>query len=117
MHTIFVSHANIVAAIVSNNLKQLEVTKGLVQALNTWSLFNICNSKILVVILSVEFHIIHFFCSFLLLLIQLKCKKYWPNEGECYYGNICVSQRMEQRYTDYTIRTFSCKRVGINYIP
>ena len=48
------------------------------------------------------------------ILIQLKCKQYWPNEGEHQYGGICVSLEEEQRYAEYTIRTFSCKRVSVS---
>lgn len=53
----------------------------------------------------------------LLLLLQTKCEKYWPDEGEReMYGDLVVQVRSQSVLPDYIIRVIDVKLVSLRVL-
>lgn len=47
----------------------------------------------------------------LILLLQVKCSKYWPDDSEM-YGDIKITQVKSETLAEYVVRTFTLERVS-----
>lgn len=48
---------------------------------------------------------------FFILAIQVKCHRYWPNNGANVYGNYKVTLHKEEQLTNYCMREFIIEQV------
>ena len=51
--------------------------------------------------------------QYVVTVFQHKCEQYWPDKGSKQYGDIEVTAEDFEQLADYTVRTFSMARVGV----
>ena len=46
---------------------------------------------------------------------RVRCQQYWPSSGSQNYGPFCIKLETQDRFADYTLRTFEIKVCAVSH--